>query len=168
MSNLLKRRAPIAVGVIAALAATAWASNEAVSRTSPIASNADFAIEERPLGDEPRAIPASESLSANETIVADADAAPVAERGIRQPDITVEQKRLTEDQRIQAQVIDRLAATPRLSGRIGVQSQDAVVTLSGYTMTAGQAWRAARDANRVDGVKYVVNEIRPRVGGSAV
>jgi hypothetical protein len=31
--------------------------------------------------------------------------------------------------------------------------------------TSGQAWRAGRDVGRVEGVRQVVNEIRPRVGG---
>jgi osmotically-inducible protein OsmY len=45
-----------------------------------------------------------------------------------------------------------------------VESHDAVVTLTGYTTTGGQAMRAARAAGSVQGVRYVQNEIRPRVG----
>ena len=37
---------------------------------------------------------------------------------------------------------------------------------SGWTRTAGQAYRAEREARSVQGVRYVQNEIRPRIGGS--
>ena len=47
-----------------------------------------------------------------------------------------------------------------------MESRDAVVTLTGYTVTAGQAHRAGRYAGSVEGVKYVQNEIRARIGGS--
>ena len=90
-------------------------------------------------------------------------AVPAGDFPPREP-ITVEQPRLTLDQRIQADVMDLLARSPSLSGRIGVVSEDAVVTLTGYVATPGMAWRAARDAGRVSGVRHVVNEIRPRVG----
>jgi hyperosmotically inducible periplasmic protein len=92
-------------------------------------------------------------------------AAPIVEHSV-QPPITVEERRLSEDERIQAQVMDKLASNERLSGKIGVESHDAVVRLSGWTSTSGQAWRAGRDAGSIDGVRYVQNEIRPRVGGS--
>jgi len=84
----------------------------------------------------------------------------------QEPAITITKPRITEDQRIQADVIDLLARNPNLSGKIGVESMDRVVTLSGYTSTVGQAYRAGRDARSVVGVRYVKNEIRPRVGGS--
>jgi osmotically-inducible protein OsmY len=88
------------------------------------------------------------------------------ERSVADAGITVEERRLSEDERIQAAVIDKLASNQRLSGKISVQSNASVVTLSGYTVTAGQAYRAGRDAGSVMGVKYVQNEIRPRIGGS--
>lgn len=89
----------------------------------------------------------------------------VAEAKVEQPGITVTEQRLSEDQRIQAQVMDRIASDSRLSGKIGVESNDRVVRLSGYTLTSGQARHAERDAWSVSNVKQVVNEIRPRVGG---
>lgn len=115
------------------------------------------------------------TIDKNETVVTtteepravsgrDREAVPAAEARPA-PAITVTEPRLTVDQRIQAEVIDLLARNPNLSGKIGVVSQDAVVTLTGYTVTSGQAWRAGRDARGVYGVKHVVNEIRPRVGG---
>jgi len=62
--------------------------------------------------------------------------------------------------------MDKLATAPNISGKIGVESQDAVVTLTGYTATAAQAQRAGRYAGSVEGVRSVQNEIRGRVGGS--
>lgn len=82
-------------------------------------------------------------------------------------EVVVEARRASADERIQAEVIDRLSADPRLEGRIGVQSQDTAVTLSGWTRTAAQASRAADDARSVDEVTAVHNGIRPRMDGSA-
>jgi hypothetical protein len=81
-----------------------------------------------------------------------------------EPAITVTEQRLTEDQRIQMQVMDALARNTTLSGKVGVETRDQVVNLSGYLMTNGQVMRAGREAGSVMGVRYVVNEIRPRVG----
>jgi hypothetical protein len=81
-----------------------------------------------------------------------------------EPAITVTEQRLTEDQRIQVQVMEKLANNPTLSGKVGVETRDQVVNLSGYLMTNGQVMRAARDANSVIGVRYVVNEIRTKIG----
>ena len=81
-----------------------------------------------------------------------------------EPGIIVTEQRLTEDERIQAQVMDVLARNPTLTGKVGVETRDQVVNLSGYLMTNGQVMRAGRDAGSVIGVRYVVNEIRPRVG----
>jgi osmotically-inducible protein OsmY len=77
--------------------------------------------------------------------------------------ITVTEQRLV-DQRIQADVMDVLARNPELSGRVVVESRDAVVNLSGYLATQGQVRRAGRDASQVAGVKFVVNEIRSQLG----
>jgi hypothetical protein len=81
------------------------------------------------------------------------------------PAITVTAPYLTEDQRITSDVVDAIAADPRVSGRIGVETRDNEVTLSGSTTTSGQARHAERDARGVAGVRNVTNEIRPRVGG---
>jgi len=82
------------------------------------------------------------------------------------PAIEVTAPYLTEDQRITSDVADSIAADPRVSGRIGVDTYNNEVTLSGYTSTPGQARHAERDARAVDGVRHVNNEIRPRVGGT--
>jgi osmotically-inducible protein OsmY len=78
--------------------------------------------------------------------------------------ITVTEQRYNLDKRIQADVMSVLANNPELSGKVGVESHDQVVNLSGYLATPGQVWRAARDASQVRDVRYVVNEIRPLVG----
>ena len=157
------------VGALAAVAATAWATHETVViKDSAYVPAYTVAVEE------PAPVVVSEksepidALSPNERVILAADErAPVIERStIAQPAITIEQRRLSNDERIQAQVMDRIAGMRNLSGKIGVESHDAVVRLTGYTATSGQAYRAGREASSVMGVKYVQNEIRPRVGGS--
>jgi len=76
---------------------------------------------------------------------------------------TITELRLV-DQRIQADVINVLARNAELSGRVAVEARDQVVTLSGYLATQGQVRRAGREASSVQGVRLVVNEIRPQVG----
>jgi hypothetical protein len=82
------------------------------------------------------------------------------------PPITVEAPRLTEDQRITEDVVSVLASDPYLSGRIGVETRDQDVNLSGSVTTPGQVRRAVRDAKSVWGVRNVTSEIRPRVGAN--
>jgi hypothetical protein len=82
------------------------------------------------------------------------------------PVITVEAPRLTGDQRITSDVVDSLASDPYLSGRIGVQTRDRDVNLSGSVGTPGQIRRAVRDARSVPGVDHVSSELRPRVGAN--
>jgi hypothetical protein len=156
------------VGALAAVAATAWATGEAVSNATYVPAPSAATQPAQPV--QPVAV--SDSLTTNESLVTTRDAAPapadapvVLDNSVSQPAITIEQRRLSEDQRIQAVVMDKLANNPRLSGKIGVESNDAVVRLSGYTLTSGQSWHAERDARSVVGVRYVQNEIRPRVGG---
>ena len=142
------RNAALVAG-LAAVAATAWATN-------------DHAV---PPGYEPVSV--DESLAPNESVVAPSDerTVPVVEHSVAQPPLIVEERRLTLDQRIQADVIDRLSGSQRISGKIGVESQGAHVTLTGYTSTAAQAERAGRIARGVSGVRNVDNQIRPRIGG---
>ena len=78
--------------------------------------------------------------------------------------ITVTEQRLV-DQRIQSEVMGVLSRHPGLTGRIAVETADQVVTLSGHLMTESQIRTAGREAGRVNGVRHVVNEIRPKVGG---
>jgi hyperosmotically inducible periplasmic protein len=153
------------VGALAAITATAWATSDSMSSTTYVPANSVAA--EQPAVTTSDAIVVNDSLSPNETVVttSETQAIPVVDRSV-QPPITVETQRLSEDQRIQMQVMDKLASNEHLSGKIGVESNDAVVRLTGYTSTVGQAYRAGRDAGSIVGVRYVQNEIRPRVGGS--
>ena len=152
------------VGALAAITATAWATN-AVMTDSYVPDNT-VAVEQ-PVVTTTDTIAVHETLSPTETVVtSNGVAVPVVDRSISQPGIRVEDRRLSADERIQAQVIDKLANIQHVSGKIGVESHDSVVTLSGWTTTAGQASRAGREARVVIGVKYVQNEIRPRIGGS--
>jgi osmotically-inducible protein OsmY len=150
------------VGALAAVAVTAWATNEEMSDSTYVSVPANtVAIEQTTMS-------VSEPVVVNEPVAPATQSVtvPVADRSVTQPGITVQERRLSNDERIQAQVMDKLASNSRLSGKIGVESHDAVVTLSGYTSTVGQAWRAGNEARGVIGVKYVENQIRPRVGGS--
>ncbi|HEX5128674.1 MAG TPA: BON domain-containing protein [Usitatibacter sp.] len=91
---------------------------------------------------------------------------PVTEVIYTEPAITVEAPRLTEDQRITNDVVDVLAHDRYLSGRIGVETYDRDVTLSGSVTTPGQVRRAVRNAQGVPGVDHVTSELRPKVGAN--
>lgn len=78
--------------------------------------------------------------------------------------VDVEARRLHPDERLQQAVMAAITRLPNLSGQIAVEAKDAVVRLSGWTTTPGQSRRAQNAAARVDGVRQVVNEIRPRMG----
>ena len=78
--------------------------------------------------------------------------------------VEVEARRLTADQRLQHAVMAAIRSQGNLSGQIAVETRDAVVWLSGWTLTPGQSLRAEKSAARVSGVRRVVNEIRPRMG----
>ncbi|HET7400875.1 MAG TPA: BON domain-containing protein [Usitatibacter sp.] len=192
-------RTVMLVTALAAVAATAWATNESFPHTTWTSESDAFeAATISPARDELVA-PESEMVNARETAstseAADgsepaADTIPsnahipaasepppaidpkvetpmraTMDEGSPQPPITVEERRLSLDERIQGNVMDVLLSQ-NLSGKIGVESQDAVVTLTGYTTTVGQAQRAGRYAAGVEGVRAVQNQIRPRVGGS--
>lgn len=82
-----------------------------------------------------------------------------------EPPIVVTEPRATEDELITQDVVDTLAADPRLSGRIGVETTDREVELSGIVTSWGQALRAERDARSVPGVNNVHNTLATRIGG---
>lgn len=153
-----KVRNAVLVAALAAVTATAWATNEALTDSTYAYAPANTVATEE-MASESLAV--SDTLSPSETVVIVPVAAPVIE-----PGIVVQERRMTADERIQAQVMDTLA-TSNISGKIGVESNNSVVTLSGWTTTAMQADRASRYARGVVGVKYVENQIRPRIGGSA-
>src|SRR3954467_14040105 len=136
---------------LAAVAASAWAANGhyrsvLIPSYDAGATTPDAAQPPQPVVPEPVVTPQpaatlDQSLSPGESVVTETRTV----RTVTESRITVETPRLTEDERIQAQVMDKLAANSRLSGKIGVVSQGSVVTLSGWTRTAGQAWRAGQD-----------------------
>lgn len=161
------------LAIFTAVSATAWAASETIF--SPPSQSTIFPMEQRVLAPSPP-IATAETLDENEVLVTivDAPASPSVERAVAapvaqpvaadEPRITIEQKRLTRDERIQAEVLDRLSAISNVSGRIGVETNEAVVTLTGLVTTSGQAYRAGREARGVDGVLYVDNRIRAKVG----
>ena len=79
-----------------------------------------------------------------------------------QPPIVVRPE--DNDAALNQDVVETLALDPRLSGRIGVETRDRDVSLSGVVGTEGQARRAERDARGVYGVDNVHNELISRIG----
>jgi BON domain-containing protein len=90
------------------------------------------------------------------------DAAPSTTVVYAEPPIVVRPD--DNDASINQDVVDTLALDPRLSGRIGVETRDREVDLSGIVGTEGQALRAERDAMSVYGVSNVHNELTTRIG----
>lgn len=80
------------------------------------------------------------------------------------PQTFVTANRSAEDQAINTAVMERIAADPQISGRVGVDTQRNVVTLSGRVATTMQADRAARHAMRTPGVREVDNQLRSHPG----
>ena len=177
MTNRPMLRNVTLVAALAAVTATAWAASESLSESTwvphmRVATQDEVTMaEEKAAYNEPLpandALPSDDALASNERVMPiEAVAMPAEPASAPQPRITVEQRRLTTDQRIQAQLMDVIAQAPNMSGQIGVESNNAVVTLSGWTATSGQARRAVRYAYAIEGVRDVQSEIRPRVGGS--
>ena len=178
----IRPKVAILAVVLTASAASPWAAHELQNATLiPAPTNQAPAEPESVVTSTAVAAPVADPVvtadeaivttDGNEVIAKEVEpaprAGPVAVQAPEPPRaaITITEPRLTVDQRIQADVIDLLARNPNLSGKIGVVSADAVVTLTGWTTTSGMAWRAGRDARGVMGVRHVVNEIRPKVGG---
>jgi hypothetical protein len=154
---------------LAAVAASAWAAGSSWSPAEsfyPGARPVAMTPAPAPAATPPQPIAVEDSLSPNETIVTDEEvrATRIEHAKARAP-LIVEERRLSEDERIQSVVMDALARDARLTGKIGVESHASVVRLTGWTTTVGQAERAGRMARGVTGVRYVENLIRPRVGG---
>lgn len=172
MSQFKLRNAALATALAAVAAGTAWAATEYSPSYSDLDYDSTLVTVDTPAKPaEPLAAP--ESVTATETVTTTratepVAAAPVVERStpVAEPPLTVEDRRLTPDQRIQALVMDRIGQARNISGLIGVESNNSVVTLTGYTITAGQARRAGSLAGSIEGVKYVQNDIRARIGGS--
>ena len=80
------------------------------------------------------------------------------------PATVVTANRSAEDQAITVAVIERIAADPLISGRVGVDTQRNVVTLSGRVATPVQSDRAKWHAMRTMGVREVDNQLRSHPG----
>lgn len=162
MRNPTNIRKIALLAALAAVTATAWAMNDSYVAPQTTAATQSGALATQPAPAEPIALKETTIVSEPEAVPAPR-ALPVIDRSV-QPPITIEERRLSEDERIQALVMDAILTAPRMTGKIGVESRDAVVTLTGWTATSGQATRAGMYAHRVSGVKSVDNQIRPRVG----
>lgn len=81
-----------------------------------------------------------------------------------EPPIVVTESRATDDSLITGEVVDTLASDSRLAGKIGVQTLDREVELTGIVTTAGQSRQAERDAMSVYGVRNVSNKLATRMG----
>lgn len=79
--------------------------------------------------------------------------------------IIVTEPRVFDDEAITLQVVDTLVDDRALDGRIGVQTTDRVVELTGIVTSAGQWRQAERDAKSVPGVLNVHNRLSTRIGG---
>jgi osmotically-inducible protein OsmY len=76
---------------------------------------------------------------------------------------TVYGQRLTEDERINIEVVDRIARDDHVSGTIGVETAEREVTLNGLVNTPQQVDRAGLDAQHVEGIRTVHNYLRSRI-----
>lgn len=81
------------------------------------------------------------------------------------PQIVVTETRGSQDLLITGAVVDALSQDARLAGRIGVETLDGDVELTGIVTTAGQSRQAERDAMGVSGVRHVHNQLATRIGG---
>ena len=88
----------------------------------------------------------------------------VAPATIRTESTTVYGQRRSEDEFITEDVVKALAAEPRLSGKIGVETYRRVVTLTGRVSTQGQVDRITRVAQRaVDRDVEIRNQVISKV-----
>jgi hypothetical protein len=92
-------------------------------------------------------------------------AATAADPPYNEPPITVTITPQDRDTLINKDVMDALSSEPNLSGKIGVETNNQVVTLTGRVGTTGQVDRAGRIARGVTDVSDVQNLIHARVGG---
>lgn len=80
------------------------------------------------------------------------------------PAITVNAQRASTDELITNDVAASIAADPYIHGRVGVDTFNREVTLTGRVATPGQRLRADNAARRVDDVAAVHNQLRTSVG----
>ena len=80
------------------------------------------------------------------------------------PAITVNAARASQDELITNDVAAEIASDPYIHGRVGVDTFNREVTLTGRVATPGQRLRADYAAHRVDDVAAVHNQLRTSVG----
>ena len=85
---------------------------------------------------------------------------------VQEPPVTVYADRKSKDELINEDVVRLLANDSRLSGYIGVETRNQIVTLNGRLTTSGQTSHAVRVAQSVEGVREVRNLLRAKVGGN--
>jgi 2-oxoglutarate dehydrogenase E2 component (dihydrolipoamide succinyltransferase) len=172
-------RSKLSVTLVLALSAVAATSFAYVANNDPHAASPvqEATAEEATDVDEHAMAPAEEAPAAPAP-VAPAPAEPAAPQATgnpapvphiehySMPSTVVTAPRPSDDELLRTAVVDRLAADPRLSGRIGVETFRHVVSLTGRVTTTGQRDRAESIARSVDGVWDVENFIRTRVGES--
>ena len=101
----------------------------------------------------------SETLAPGETVVTQDEpvvasqpqpvhATPVAARADTSSTTTIYGERRSEDEFITGDIVKALAAEPRISGKVGVETYRRVVTLTGRVSTQGQVDRITRVAQR--------------------
>jgi len=72
---------------------------------------------------------------------------------------------LTEDQAITSEVMEKIYNDSQINGRVGLDTYNNVVTLSGRVGTPWQADRAVRHAQNTPGVREVNTQLMSRIGG---
>src|SRR5712664_1475647 len=100
-----KIRAAALLGALAAVAATAWATNESISNASYVPAKNVVTETTVVTASEPVAVigplsPSEAAVPASEVVLV-----PIEERSVVQTGIIIQERRLSEDERIQAQVM---------------------------------------------------------------
>jgi hypothetical protein len=166
------RRSVTLVLALSAVAATAFAYVATAEPQHSLAANDATApqvtdVDEHAIAPAPEEVPAAPTP--DETAAVPATGNPTIVPHIEHyamPSTVVTAPRPSDDELLRTAVVDRLAADPRLSGRIGVETYRHRVSLTGRVATTGQKDHAEQIARGVDGVWEVQNFIRARVGES--
>jgi len=130
----------VAIGAV--FAATGFADQLMTSYSEPPVSQPTMAP-----SDPGTPIPAAEDASANPDAI-QASTEPVIARADTSSTTTIYGERRTEDQFITDDVVKAIAAEPRISGKVGVETFRRVVTLTGRVTTQGQVDRLTLAAHR--------------------
>ena len=148
----------------AAFAATGFADPPLVeSASTPAPATAQMPAPSETLAPGETLVTAEEPVVASQPMPERA-AAPLPVRAETSSTTTVYGERRSEDQFITDDVVKALAAEPRISGKIGVDTYRRVVTLTGRVSTQGQVDRITRVAQRaVDRDVEIHNQVGAKV-----